>query len=254
MLENLPTTSRDNVPSLSVFMPMYNEKAYVERMVAKAHLVLGKLTKEYEVLLVDDGSTDGSAQIADALAAEDEHVRVVHHPRNLGYGTALRTGFANASKELVFYTDCDEPVDLNDLGRALALMTSDMDLVVGYRTDRHDTPRRWLYSYIYNALMRLLFGVRVRDVNFSFKLVRSAVLQRVSLRAGSTFIDGELLAEAMRNGFRIAEMPVEYHPRAVGHSSFDSLHAAIYAAAEMLSYLWRTRLRVSSLLSKVRQR
>jgi len=231
------------VTAISLFMPMYNERAYVDRMVASAQAVLEKLADEYEVLIVDDGSTDGSAQIADRLTSENGHVRVLHHPRNLGYGAALRTGFANASKELVFYTDCDEPVDLNDLGRALALMTPDVDLIVGYRTDRHDTPRRWLYSHVYNALMRLLFDVRVRDVNFSFKLVRRAVLHRVSLRAGSTFIDGELLAEAVRHGFRIVEIPVEYHPRIAGKSSFDGLDAAIYTLREMLSYSWHTRVR-----------
>jgi glycosyltransferase involved in cell wall biosynthesis len=180
-------------------------------------------------------------------------VRVLHHPRNLGYGAALRTGFQSASKELVFYTDCDEPVDLADIERALSLMTPDVDLVVGYRADRHDTPRRWLYSLVYNALMRVMFDVRARDVNFSFKLARRTVLQHVSLQARSTFIDGELLAEAVRHGYRVVEMPVEYHPRMAGRSSFDGLDAALHALAEMLSYFWRTRLRVSSLLSKVQQ-
>jgi glycosyltransferase involved in cell wall biosynthesis len=202
-------------------------------------MVLERLTDEYEVLIVDDGSTDGSARVADALAAADPHVRVVHHPRNLGYGTALRTGFASVSKDVVFYTDCDAPVDLSELERALALMLPGVDLVVGYRTDRHDTPRRWLYSKVYNLLMRWMFGVRVRDVNFSFKLVRRVVLQRFSLGAGSTFIDGELLAEAVHCGCQVVEMPVEYYPRQVGKSNFDGLDAALYTLQEMLSYRCR---------------
>jgi glycosyltransferase involved in cell wall biosynthesis len=241
------------VSSISLFLPMYNERAYVARMVAKAQSVLERLTDEYEVLIVDDGSTDGSAQAADALAGQNGHVRVLHHPRNLGYGAALRTGFTNASKDLVFYTDCDEPVELNDLDRAVSLMTPGVDLVVGYRTDRHDTPRRRAYSLVYNALMRLLFGVLVRDVNFSFKLVRRTALRRISLRAGSTFIDGELLAEAARHGCRVVEMPVEYRPRCVGKSSFDGLDAALYALGEMLAYFWRTRVRAPSSFSKVQQ-
>jgi glycosyltransferase involved in cell wall biosynthesis len=157
-------------------------------------------------------------------------VRAIHHPHNLGYGAALRTGFRHASKELVFYTDCDEPVDLSELKRALAYMQPGVDLVVGYRVRRHDTLRRWIYSRIYNLLVRFLFGVPVRDVNFSFKL-----------DSGSTFIDGELLAEACRAGCTIKEIGVEYRPRQCGKSSFDSWHAALHALGEMMAYLRRTR-------------
>jgi len=220
---------------------MYNEKATVERMVLKALDVLNALAEDYEVLVVDDGSSDGSERMADELANRYPHVRVLHHPRNLGYGAALRTGFQNAAKELVFYTDSDEPVDLWELRRALPLIGPDADLVIGYRINRQDKFRRFVYSKVYNFLCRLLFGIRVRDVNFSFKLVKRAVLQRIHLTAGSTFIDGELLAEAVRYGYRITEIPIEYFPRRAGHSSFDTLRAAFYALEEMLAYWWRTR-------------
>jgi len=229
--------------SLAIFFPMYNEKETVERLVGKATQVLETLVDDYEVVIVDDASRDGSGQIADELARHSMRVRVVRHPQNLGYGAALRTGFQNTTKELTFYTDCDEPVDLREIGRALPLIGPDADLVVGYRINRHDKLRRFIYSKVYNFLCRLLFGIPVRDVNFSFKLVKRDVLRRIRLTAGSTFIDGELLAEAVRYGYRIVEIPIQYFPRRAGKSSFDSLHAAAYALEEMLAYWWRTRVR-----------
>jgi glycosyltransferase involved in cell wall biosynthesis len=177
------------------------------------------------------------------LARRHPRVRVIHHPHNRGYGAALRTGFENAAQELVFYTDCDEPVDLWEIERALALIGPQVDIVVGYRVKRYDTLRRFVYSKIYNALCRLLFRIPVRDVNFSFKLVKREVLQRINLRAGSVFIDGELLAEAVRYGYRIVEIHIEYFPRRDGTSNFDSLHAAFYTLQEMLTYWWRSRTR-----------
>ena len=231
------------VEELSLFFPMYNEKDTVERMVGKAISVLETLAKEYEVIIVDDASTDGSEQIADALARQHSQVRLVRHPRNLGYGAALRTGLENATKELVFYTDCDEPVDLKEIERALALIGPDVDLVVGYRIKRYDTARRFVYSQVYNFLCRLLFGVRARDINFSFKLLKRELLQNVRLSAGSVFIDGELLAEAARYGYRVVEIPVQYFPRNSGASSFNSLNAAFYTLVEIMAYWWRTRAR-----------
>ena len=228
---------------ISLFFPMYNELGTVERMVDEALAVLPALADDYELLIVDDASSDGSAQAAAELARRHPRVRVIHHPHNRGYGAALRTGFENAAQELVFYTDCDEPVDLWEIERALALIGPQVDIVVGYRVKRYDTLRRFVYSKIYNALCRLLFRIPVRDVNFSFKLVKREVLQRINLRAGSVFIDGELLAEAVRYGYRIVEIPIEYFPRRDGTSNFDSLHAAFYTLQEMLTYWWRSRVR-----------
>lgn len=242
-LEHLVCAMNEGPLSLSVFFPMYNEKETVERMVRKALKLLGSITDDYEVLIVDDASFDGSERIVQELACEDSHVRIVRHPRNLGYGAALRSGFQNASKELVFYTDCDEPVDLREMIRALSLLTPAADVLVGYRIRRYDTLRRFVYSKVYNLLCRFLLGIRVRDVNFSFKLVRQDVLRRIRLTATSAFIDGELLAEAVRYGYRIVEIPVEYFPRRVGKSSFDSLRAAWLTLMEMLAYWWRTRVR-----------
>jgi glycosyltransferase involved in cell wall biosynthesis len=222
--------------SLSIFFPMYNEKKNIEHTLAEAETAINDLGfGDYEILIINDGSRDGCDQLVEARARTNHHLRLIHHPHNLGYGAALRTGFINAGRDLVFYTDCDLPADLHDIQRALELIKG-ADLVIGYRIKRHETLRRAVFSRIYNLLMRLLFGVRVRDVNCSFKLVHKSVLDKITLTASTVFIDGQLLAEAVRYGFKIAEIPIVYTPRRFGRSNFDSLHTAWKTLTEMLHY------------------
>lgn len=228
------------VKSISLFFPMYNEKAYIEKMVNKARQVLSDMSDDYEILIVDDCSSDGSEKTADRLADEDSHIRVIHHHKNMGYGAALRTGFTNASKDYVFYTDCDEPVDLEVL-KSEVLKMSDRDVLAGYRIKRHDSFRRFVYTKVYNFLVRNLFNVRVRDVNFSFKIIKRSVLQASQLTSGSVFIDGELLAEAVRHGFIVKDSPIDYSPRTEGSSSFNSIKAATDTLKEIGAYYIKVR-------------
>ena len=226
------------IRSLSVFFPMYNELPNIHQVLREAESVIPGLgVPDYEILFVDDGSHDGCDQVVQQRALVNKHIRLVRHPHNLGYGAALKTGFSESTKEVVFYTDSDLPVDLNDIARAIPLL-EEADLVIGYRIDRHETPRRAIYSRLNHILMRLLFGVHVHDLNFSFKLVRQRVLREIRLSADTGFIDGQLLAEAVLHGFKIIEIPVEYTPRRFGRSSFDSFRVAWHHMTEMLSYWW----------------
>jgi glycosyltransferase involved in cell wall biosynthesis len=168
----------------------------------------------------------------------------------MGYGAALRTGFTEARGEAVFYTDSDLPVDLHDLHRALPLL-AEADLVIGYRVKRHETLRRAIYSRIYNRLMRILFDVHVRDVNFSFKLAHRRTLDCIELSAQTVFIDGQLLAAARRCGARIAQIPIEYSPRKFGASSFNSLRTAWATFAEMMTCWAQWKLSNAKLVGRV---
>ncbi len=226
--------------SLSVFFPMYNEVQHMDEVLAQAIAVVPTLGFEhYEILIVDDGSKDGCDQVVRRWMENYPSIRMVQHPKNQGYGAALRTGFLEARGDAVFYTDSDLPVDLRMIATALGSL-GQADLVIGYRKHRHETLRRAVYSRVYNLLMRLMFGVYVRDVNFSFKMVRRAVLDRARLTATSVFIDGQILAEAVRHGFEIHEIPIDYTPRKFGVSNFDSLAAAQSTWREMAQY-WLER-------------
>jgi glycosyltransferase involved in cell wall biosynthesis len=226
--------------SVTLFYPMYNELKSVEPMTRKALEVLNAIATDFEILIIDDGSTDGSTQVAENLAASDAHIKVIHHDGNKGYGQALRTGWASASKDIVIYTDCDEPLDLWLIPKALEQLEYGYDMVIGYRLNRWEGWRRFVYSKIYNGLVRVLFNVRAKDINFSFKVIHRENLQKLHLAAGSVFIDGEFLAETARQRLKVYQMPVEYLPRKFGTSHFNSVRAATYTLEEIWAY-WKRR-------------
>ena len=221
--------------SITVVFPMFNEEAYVERAVAAARDVLARATDDFEIVIVDDASTDGTAAIADRLAREDPRVRVVHNPVNLKLGGALRAGYAAAAKDLVFYTDADLPIDLEELPRAVRLLDyQQADVVAAYRHDR--TSEGWLrtvYTFTYNLMIRSLFGLKVRDVNFAFKLFRRSVLQKFPLKSQGSFIDAEFLLRAKKAGCPIIQIGLDYFPRTRGLSTLASFGVIATMLGEM---------------------
>jgi len=227
-------------PSLSVVIPMYNEEAYVERSVAAARSALEQIGGEWEIIVVDDASTDGTGRLADGLAAADPRVRVLHSPRNRRLGGTLRAGWAAATKDLVFYTDADLPVDLGELPRAVRLLEyQQADLLAGYRFDRtSEGLHRALYTIGYHFLIRLLFGLRIRDVNFAFKLFRRSLLERIELKSEGSFIDAELLLRARKAGAVMIQLGLDYFPRTRGPSKLSSL-GVIAAILREMAGQWR---------------
>lgn len=211
-------------PSISLFFPAWNEEDYVERAVSRALAVLPRLSDDFEVIVVNDASTDRTREIAEAIAAKDKRVRVITHPVNLKLGGAMRTGFAASTKDVVIYSDMDLPFDLNELERALHLMTYlEADMICAFRFDRtSEGAKRILYSYVYNLLIRMAFDVQVKDVNFSFKVVHRRVLEAIELKSGGSFIDAELVVKAIRKGFKVFQMGVDYFPRTRGVSTLAS--------------------------------
>jgi len=227
--------------SITVVFPMYNEEAYARRAVeaARAALTAAGIT-DWEIVIVDDASTDGTPALAEAMAREDSRVRVVHNPVNRRLGGALRAGYAAATKDLVFYTDADLPVDLAELSRAIRLLEyQQADVVAAYRFDRTSEGLvRALYTLCYNHLVRTLFGLRVRDVNFAFKLFRRSILEKFTLTSEGSFIDAEFLLRARKAGCVIIQIGLDYFPRTRGTSTLASV-PVIFAILRDLAARWR---------------
>lgn len=220
---------RERFERLSIFFPMWNEELYIHRAVRAAkeiceQLVSDKDIGDYEIIIVDDCSTDLTGQYADELAESDSHVRVVHHDRNRKLGGSIKSGFAAATGDLILYTDADLPFEMIELVRAIrVLWTYEADAVSAYRLDRTgEGPRRAIYSWIYNWLIQLSFGTRLRDINFAFKLCRRAILDAITLSSEGSFIDAELVIRAQKAGFTIVQIGVDYFPRTRGVSTLSS--------------------------------
>jgi glycosyltransferase involved in cell wall biosynthesis len=234
------------ISSLSFVLPMYNEKDNIEKMVAGTLSVGRLVADEIEVVVVDDASTDGSGRIADRLAALHPEVRVVHHKVNRKLGGALKTGFYAASMEYVLYMDSDLPVKMEDIPPALARLGG-ADMLIGFRISRAEGVKRAVMSWVYNRMIRALFGLKVTDVNFAFKLFRRSLLECITLESEGSFIDAELLIEARRVGARIVEQGFTYYPRVAGVSTLSGMGVVIKIFGEMSRYMSRekTRCRLS---------
>jgi len=225
---------------LTVFFPMWNEEEYIERALGSAREACGMLIDageiaDYELLVIDDASTDRTGAMADRIAAADPRVRVVHHPKNRKLGGSLKTGFANARGDIVLYTDADLPFDMDELQKACRLMRHyEADIVSAYRFDRTGEGYvRVVYSTIYNVLVRLLFGVRIRDINFAFKLCRRRVLDQVTLVSEGSFIDAELVIRTIGMGGKVVQFGVDYFPRTRGVSTLSSPAVIVKILREM---------------------
>lgn len=215
---------------LTIFFPMLNEEDYIESCVKVAReagqrLINAGEIETYEILIINDGSTDRTAAIADQMALSDDKVRVIHHERRRGLGAGLKTGFTSGRGDLLFYSDADLPFDLFELEKACRLMRLyDAHIVGAYRYSRlWEGPKRFIYSTIYNHLIRALFSIKLRDVNTPFKLCRSSIFEKISLKSEGSFIDAELIIEAQRNGFRLIEFGLDYFPRTRGVSTLSSV-------------------------------
>lgn len=238
----------DSARTLSFVLPAWNEESGLERAVRAAveagdHLVDDAVIGAFEIVVVDDASTDRTGEIADRLAVDDPRVRVVHHERNRTLGGAVRSGFDASVGEWVLYTDADLPFDLVEVATAFRLLRRyDADVVSAYRRSRRgEGPRRAVYSYVYNTVVHGVVGLRCRDVNFAGKLVTRRVLDAVELRSEGSFIDVELLAKAQRQGFRIVQFGVDYLPRTRGVSTLSSGRVIVGIVREMWTLLPEVR-------------
>jgi glycosyltransferase involved in cell wall biosynthesis len=214
---------------LSVFFPMWNEQDYIERAIEAAReeckdLMSSRDIADYEIIIIDDASTDDTAVIAARIAQQDPRVILVQHPENRKLGGSMKSGFAAATGDVVLYTDADLPFDMHDVHKAMRLLRYyDADVVSAYRFDRTGEGYvRTIYSFFYNMMVRVLFGVRMRDINFAFKLCRSRIFEHVSLKSEGSFIDAELVVKAQKYGYSVIQFGVDYFPRTRGVSTLSS--------------------------------
>ncbi len=234
---------------LSVIFPAFNEEENVRYMVESIMEVLRNLDIPGEVIVVDDGSSDGTAAIATEMAGTDGRVRVVSHPVNMGIGRAVWSGISTASMPWVFYTDCDGQFDLEELS-ILWEMRNRAEVISGFRRKRRDPLMRLLYSFAYNSLAYLLFWGGFRDVDASFKLFRRDIFSRFDVRSNSSVADLELLLFPRKLGMRVLQVPVSHYPRRAGTVSCESFRNGIFAwvrigpVVEMFVQLLRLRARV----------
>ena len=222
---------------LSIFFPALNDAGTIASLVITARRTARRLTPDFEILVVNDGSADATADIVDELARTYPEVRAVHHPTNRGYGGALRTGFATAAKELIFYTDGDGQYDPAELDALWPYMTASVDLINGYKISRSDPLHRIIVGRIYHYTVKLLFGLRVRDVDCDFRLMRRAIFDRIHLEHNSGVICLEMMKKIQDAGFRIAEVPVHHYHRSFGKSQFFNF-PRLFRTAVGVAGLW----------------
>lgn len=222
--------------AVSLFFPMFNEEGNIGQAVTAALAALEKTAHTCEVIVVDDGSRDQTGAIADRLAASDVRVRVVHHPSNLGYGAALRSGLGAARYPVVVLVDGDNQFDVNEVGALLGAL-EDADVVSGYRISRRDPLNRRAYAFLYNRVARALFDIPIRDVNCGFKVYRRRLIEDVlpQLRSTGALINVELLARARKRGARVAEVGVHHYPRVAGSQTGGNPAVIVRAFRELVS-------------------
>jgi glycosyltransferase involved in cell wall biosynthesis len=225
-------------PSLSVFFPAYNDAPSLPGLLRKTFATLEPNVADYEVIVVNDGSVDQTAQVLDDLRRQyGTHLRVVTHPENRGYGGALRSGFAAARKEFVFYTDGDSQYDVAELPLLLERMGPETGLVNGYKLERHDPAHRVWIGSVYNFCARLLFRIRIRDIDCDYRLIRRSLLEKIQLTSTSGTICVELVRKLELSGCQVEEVAVHHYERLYGRSQFFRVRS-LFVTLIQLVRLW----------------
>ena len=244
-------------PRLTFFFPAYNEEENIAETIRRALDEVGPLVGgSIEVLAIDDGSTDRTRELGEAVAATDPRVRVFHQ-ENRGYGGALRAGFENARGELIGFSDGDLQFDLREMSRLLDRMADErkpVDAVIGYRMKRRDPPHRIFIATTYNAIVSVLFALRVRDIDCAMKLFRREVFDGLPLTTDSPFLSAQLLIKLKARGERIAQVGVTHYPRAAGTNTGASFRKILRTFRDIFLLRWALWTRRSEVLGTPRTR
>ncbi|MBI2094672.1 MAG: glycosyltransferase family 2 protein [Candidatus Omnitrophica bacterium] len=226
--------------SLSVFFPCYNEAENVGTLIRESVEMADRYGVDYEIVVVDDGSRDRTAEIVSEWREKNPRVRLVRHSENKGYGAAVRSGFENAAKDLVFMTDGDRQFRVAEIEKLFSKIDS-CDVVTGYRIGRRDKGYRRLNGRLWTALTRFLFGLPVRDVDCAFKLVRRHAMENLKLESNQLLIHAEFLARLKKRGCKIEEIGVTHYPREKGKATATAPLRVLKTFAELFRLYWRLR-------------
>lgn len=224
--------------SLSAFFPAYNDAPSLPGLIHKTFAVLEQHVEDYEVIVVNDGSQDNTGEVLEQLRREfAPRMRVVTHPQNRGYGGALRTGFESATREFVFYTDGDSQYDVGELPKLLALVTPTTGLINGYKLERNDPAHRIWIGNIYNLCARLMFRIRIRDIDCDYRLIRRSLMESLHLTCTSGTVCVELVRKLELSGCEVQEIGVHHYPRLYGRSQFFRLRSLATTFVQLMR-LW----------------
>jgi glycosyltransferase involved in cell wall biosynthesis len=235
-----------HVVSVSAFFPCYNDALSIGKMVRDVHGGLEGAVADFEVIVVNDGSTDHSLEVLNELTGEFPRLRIVDHEVNRGYGGALLSGFAAATKQWVFYTDGDAQYDAAEVTRCIEAVRADTDVVQGFKIGRGDPWHRKVIGRTYHHVVKLLFRLKVRDTDCDFRLIRQTVLDKVSLRSTTGVICVEMMCSFQRVGARFVQVGVSHYARPHGKSQFFRLPAITRSAVQLLQLWWRLMIRRDS--------
>jgi glycosyltransferase involved in cell wall biosynthesis len=236
----LINSKSQRLSSLSILFPCYNDAGTIGSLVLLAIRVGEWISEDYEVIVVDDLSADNSRAILEELAARFPPLRVIYHERNRGYGGALKTGFAAAAKDYIFYTDGDGQYDVLELVRLAEYMRDGVDVVNGFKVNRADAWFRRLVGFGYNQLVRFAFKIRISDVDCDFRLMRRSIFERVALESDTGLICTEMMKKIQDQGFVTVEVPVHHFPRLYGSSQFFTVSHVGRSLLALLGYWWKS--------------
>lgn len=230
-------------PRLSVIVPVYNEEENLEQAVSSLDTKLKKVCTDYEIIIVDSASTDRTGEIARELVRRYKKVKNIRQPVRKGFGNGLREGYENAKLDYVWYVDADLPYDLDNLDKSFPSMP-EYDAIIGYKTGKRENKWRSVMSFVYNSLIRVVFNLPYRDINYSYKIVKRSVLDRLDLRADGWFVTVELLVELNRGKYKVKEVHVPFKLRTKGESKVNNYPKVIwYFIKEIYTYKKRLMFR-----------
>jgi len=223
--------------SLSCFFPCYNDAGSIASMVVLMDKVARQITDDYEILVIDDGSTDNSRAILKELEPRYSRLRLIFHDKNKGYGGALKAGFYSAKKEFIFYTDGDFQYDITEMPKLVEMMNDNVDVVNGYKVMRSDPLNRIIIGSLYQYFMKFIFRFKIRDVDCDFRLMRRKIFDNLDLKYNSGVVCVEMIKKIQDKGYRFTEVPVSHYHRVYGRSQFFNFRRLFHVARD-LSKLW----------------